>query len=180
MVDMAKTKAVTKTVPFSRLTFAQKRVSIAKDVLARLRSKRLEAKHMSWVTIDEALGAAFQGSPEETEVREVFAKVKSCKVCALGACFVSAIDKSNKLSINELTTTPYEGCGFDNEDVLKYLKRWFSEEQLAVIECAFEQGNGYYYSRPGAASWRPKLTDPDKRLRAIMNNIVKNKGTFVL
>jgi hypothetical protein len=64
------------------------------------------------------------------------------------------------------------------------LAKWFSREQLDLIECAFERsvtfdtGGSSYRSRVRALGFGDRYLDPRDRLEAIMQNIVDN-GRFI-
>ena len=80
------------------------------------------------------------------------------------------------------------------------LHRFFSRQQLALIECAFEGGHGEFFVSSAcggpphattsllrnvprntlqrALDYEDAYPKADKRMLAIMRNIVKNNGTF--
>lgn len=86
--------------------------------------------------------------------------------------------------------------------VLQYLKAFFSEDQIMYIEIAFESGNGYYHDKPSYGTKEYEkfhlaenyFNDSDEfirscedssdglsaeiRMKLIMQNIIKNRGTF--
>ena len=87
--------------------------------------------------------------------------------------------------------------------VLQYLKGFFSENQLMHIEIAFESGHGYFHDRPDyldernyenfrlaetyfnesdgflrAADSESEGLSAELRMKLIMQNIIKNRGTF--
>jgi hypothetical protein len=68
----------------------------------------------------------------------------------------------------------------DQLDVFKYMRRFFSKNQLTLIESAFERGAG---AVPGTLESRGFLADedvdPELQMKMIMQNIIKHKGTFV-
>ena len=64
------------------------------------------------------------------------------------------------------------------------MKKIFTRNQLALIENAFETGRGVYKYQAGEVAaekaflFGSKFVDEDKRMIAIMQNIIDNKGTF--
>lgn len=56
-------------------------------------------------------------------------KVESCEACAIGGLFLSAVDIHDKLKIKSLT---------DDNSMVKYLKEWFNNSELRLMEFAFE------------------------------------------
>ncbi len=165
-----------KKVAFEKLSKPQQRVAIAKDVLSALKKKKINPKHMSWVLITKAIEQEFRNASDTTEVKDIINAQEHCECCALGACFIATLNRNGSLPVAALSHIDI-GNGFAHRDVLNYLQRYFDEPQLEAIESAFEQGVGYYYNGK-AAKWRPELTCPTKRLRAIMTNIVNNNGRF--
>jgi len=77
--------------------------------------------------------------------------------------------------------------GVDGFGVFDELEKYFSHQQLAAIESAFEQRDMFEYEDHAKMSdaemvWSQDFTrgakTPADRLRAIMNNIIENKGKF--
>jgi hypothetical protein len=171
---------------FEKMTPSQKRVQIAKDVIAQLDAKRLYAKQGVYV---QGKGGAnnitvggegfWDDDTQETEVRDLLAP--KCEVCAKGGLFVAAVDRFNKLKFRDelCPIGAYNRCS----DPVEYLSRFFGEQQLELIEYAFEKGGAgdvnYDDKKTVAAERFGKMfTSADARMRAIMKNIVKNNGTF--
>jgi hypothetical protein len=175
-----------------------KRVRIAKDVIQDLETERLFAANSGYfklgkptaeynvystTTIPRAQGAkakAFKKAlyEEETEVplHQVLDGL-SCTVCAIGACFVAAVERADGLAAKDFDEEP--------ESMRDYLSSWFSMEQLGLIEAAFEKSAGYaenqgcsWHSASLAARFGMDYDDPTARMIAIMKNIVDNDGTF--
>jgi len=70
-------------------------------------------------------------------------------------------------------------------DAFKYLKKFFSEKQLAMMECAFERGDGA--ASPSdigdelfdqCQEFANDIEEPKERMRLVMENVILNKGTF--
>lgn len=177
---------------FAKASPAEKRVLIAKDVIAQIKAKRFKPKSGVWVqpvdaknTRDIELDDEFN---EDASVRELFLekKIPACECCALGALFMSCTLYNNQTTVQDFV----DEVRFDFEEHVEVgkftngLTRFFSRSQLKLIETAFEGGYGAFRS-PSAKTmanlvrWEEKLPDDQKRLVAIMNNIIDNKGTFV-
>lgn len=111
--------------------------------------------------------------------RKALAKIatrsKPCSVCALGALFIGSVDKFNKLNFD------FKGQDYqDREKILTNLNSSFSQEQLVLIEYAFECWLDPDTKKPGPpAIFGSRYSNDTTRLRAIMNNIITNKGTFI-
>lgn len=179
--------------PAKKLTPAQMRIAIAKDVLAQLKLKKLRPE-VGWWADDSHLGGledwAWEKLDETNTTKEGVCtintqdyskNVKSCRVCALGAIFMGI---SNLYGINITGADPDMYNVF--EDLSKSpLKEYFSKDQLQLMECAFEGGGGAHdiYTidkkvRGFALAFHYAFDSDKDRLKAIMENIIKNKGTF--
>lgn len=190
---------------FATLKPAEKRVAIAQDVLAQLTLKRFNAVAGIWLA-DSNDGEALLGpdqakAKKADELQDVLAGIKECDGCALGGMFMCAVEKADKLKVNQLLDFKGEddseesddeenvyGDGVEGgeddgeslqvvgEDALNYLGKFFSRAQLELIESAFEQGGGAYGTE--GEFFCEGIDDAGTRLRLIMENIVVNKGTF--
>lgn len=145
---------------------------------------------------------------ESRSVREDFfaGLTGTCNCCALGAMFMSCTLNNNKTTMADLDEVQY-ALGDRIEDRAKDgpmsngLTKFFSFAQLKLIEQAYECGNGGWgidlWIDPKTKSnlierrqptpteakilaWRNKYPNDAERLVAIMTNIVKNNGTFVV
>jgi hypothetical protein len=97
----------TKTKPkAAKLTPAQKRVLIAKDVIAQLRAKTLKAERGTYVAIIPKQGKyenVFKTSDVgNVDVSDVLKKrVKRCNVCAVGSVFIAHAIRFNRLPVDD-------------------------------------------------------------------------------
>ncbi len=166
------------------------RVRIALDVLGQLESRKIKATSMVYLEPElEECGLNFgwkawsHGIDESTtDVRTIVRAQKSCRVCALGALFVSKLDAVNGLSTEEMK---YPG----NPEMMYHYLSDFSLKELLMIELAFEgedmQDEIQHRSRSVsnldmevAVDFHERYHNPEERLRAIMRNIVENEGDF--
>ncbi len=166
---------------FENLKPAEKRVAIARDVLAQLAAKRFVAKQGEWV--DELRNRKGLGQDENAEVCKITKKQKTCNVCAMGALFVAAVERADRLKVSDVLKTldDYErdnNYGLNQDALFNYVKRFFSLDQMEAIETAFERGEGATSHSDEAAEFNQDDTDPDTRMRLIMENIIVNKGRF--
>ncbi len=154
---------------FKKLTRPEQRVQIAKDVLAALATRRFVATSTYFDLPNEVqeICNSDDGQTAKLDVSEVTSQVK-CDVCGIGSLFVAAVERADKLKIND----------FMNEDTrdaeVNYLKRWFSDEMLDKVEDYFEVGNGNLSS----ASPIQRQEKRSKRMKMIMENIISNNGKF--
>ena len=186
---------------FNKLPPSVKRVQIARDVLAQLDSKRLIAASGFWLTGANS-GKLFDKADiiVDAELQDVLSQTKKCEGCALGGMFMCAVERANKLKVGSLDNE--EGNGQLSEtDTFDYLKKFFSLEQLNLIEFTFEKGRGAAHGVPsdqqelaltffGDDVYDTDYVDdgnddevgptPEIRMRLIMENIIANKGRFVV
>lgn len=157
-----------------RLTKAQKRVAIAKDVL----------KHLATTKVTEGFYCTGEITPDcerDDNAQKHLTALKSCRVCALGSMMISHVRLWDKIKIGFFN--PYyslQGNRIDTNgaDIRDVLVKYFPIEQLHDIEAAFE----LEYIRGGTAgaiNFGKRYKNPKSRLKAIMLNIVENKGTFI-
>jgi hypothetical protein len=170
---------------FNKATKAQKRVMIAQDVLAQLKTKRYVAESGCWVQANYNT-ACLEDLKDEDSVKELFAekKIESCNVCALGGLFMSCTNFNNNTLVRELDDIS-GGLGdllYEEEELSNKLDKIFGIEQLELIESYFEKNDGYFYSPledDRINAFHVKYSSDKKRLKLIMENIVENNGTFV-
>ena len=131
-------------------TNAQKRMQIARDVIEHMNAERIVSQPGVYIDLLSGVPEGFIVK-KDTQVKEVFDKLPTCNVCALGACFVSMMRRYNECTIEEMLPPKYGKYDLDTDpyDFLKrsarnmegqkeYLSRLFDEEQLCLIEVAYE------------------------------------------
>lgn len=173
------------TEKFKSLSKSEKKVIVAKDVLKHIKSKKYRANAGQYF-----LNINLEGGVLDSDgIKENIKKIKRCDVCAMGACLLSATSYLNKLTFHDLPHAT------DNtSDSWELLIKIFSAKELTLIENCFEGENGdsgFGIKRVGAylggaipdnAIYRQyyvEFTDDQKRLTAIMKNIIRNKGKFI-
>lgn len=152
---------------FDKMTPAQKRVTIAKDVLARIRAGKIIDTHGIYFSIpDERLSANVRRYDWDSDSYSVEAKIlqkasaqklvesMACEACAKGACFISWIANFNERTINEMRL--WEGT------LPKEFKGIFPYTIWSAIESAYEGYDGR----------------GDKTLGWVMENLIKHEGNF--
>lgn len=165
---------------FDKMTPSEKRVQIARDVLAQLASKRLIATEGLWLNGKGSKPLFTNNQLEENaELQSVLSKQKQCTGCALGGMFMCAVERADKLKLKDLSEDSQDEGHIEHDDVFDYMEKYFPRDQLDKIESAFERGEGAA-SDYEAAEWLQEVDDPSLRMRLIMENIVANKGKFVL
>lgn len=162
---------------FNKMTQPQRAVAVAKDVILQLKHHRYKASR--GVYINALIAPQVCNAPSAAALGK---DDISCEVCARGGLFVSAAMLFNQCPLRGYYDTPSTidrwSSGWDTDHhTFKHIERSiFSPTQIGMIEAAFECWDTTY---PECAKFGRKYPDSQSRMVAIMENIVKNKGTFV-
>jgi hypothetical protein len=175
-------------VSFKSLTKEGKRMAIALDVIKSILSKQYKPKsgdyiiEMDLIEISDSIGTR--------DVREILntGKVKNCRCCELGACFLSLVRFEDKANLHDLNNFSYEEQDYMQDDSKdrRRLANIFGHKQLAMMESAFEkQMMQSEYSKVNITpaimktlrQFTKRLGVRDRQL-AININIVQNDGIF--
>ncbi len=177
---------------YAAATLAQKRVLIAKDVIAQLKDNRFVAETGTWTDMWSSGDFPHAVGFQETFLTD---KSVSCNCCAVGSLFLGCTLYANKLLTDDIRADWSLG-----EDIISRKKfangfqKLFSPKQLALIELAFEGQTEFVMDDEDMDYTAPELSveeemaavggyyndfkSPKARLIAIMENIVENNGTF--
>lgn len=160
----------------------QKRVLVAKDALKQLSIKRYRAVTGDLVNesrslakkIDHVFDSDNDLIPSKIQLQPMLINTPgTCEVCARGAMMLSCVRKFNDVVI--------EGWSTKAEEKSITL---FGNRNLKRMEVAFElydRWSSENYDNDGKALAFGKaasMSSPNKRLKAILLNVIKNKGTF--
>lgn len=191
------------TRKYETLTPAGKRVRIAQDVIAQLEAGRLRAKKGAYVELPTK--EIQQKDLIGQEWQKILAESKApCEVCALGAIFASKVGIEDQLQVK--SSDIMRASWWDNEkaaslicdrdSIEDFARDLFSHAQMELIEHAFEgwikgkgatpnldddgeEEDGSLARNAAAGAWgRKQSRSPRKRMIAIMENIIENRGTF--
>jgi hypothetical protein len=176
------------TRKFDSLTSRGKAVRVAKDVLLQLDLKKYKAKNLVYFTWDawdaaekdyENMGnyanlVRFEEQTLERDLKTVVAEAKQCSVCALGASICSLANVNGPVKVSD-----------GRSGGRPQLETIFGRLQLNMMESAFEKTKmGAYWNELEhnqgdlAVKFGKKYKSAENRLRAIMNNIIQNRGVF--
>lgn len=168
-----------KNKKFHRLSDAKKRVAIAKDVLLCLRKGTIQATRGYYFHAKGKTSEELANTGSQDQIQPFLLKpTAKCEACAIGACFVSAARLGNRAKIA------------DRHEAETYPRRYFDAKQLGLMEFAFESWRPSDKTLRGgvgrvspddqlrAAAFRRGVRSSVVRLRNIMQNVVRNKGTF--
>ena len=190
---MSKTKTQTKnSTATAAPTKTELRIKIANDVIASIRAERYNARNGDYTPAkisDAFCVAAYGADGDPKDVCNVISKSHKCGVCAVGALMLSTMRKDSK-RLADLVGQQDSGPIDDINDGIAYLSDIFNNNNLHMMEFAFEFGGGYVQlddlnltrlstaDRIGLALFGVCYKDSNDRLVAIMKNVVRNNGTF--
>lgn len=172
---------------FARMTPAQKRVQIAKDVLAQMELGRVRAKKGTYFDLgakaEKAFAKLYSNVPE-TELQEVLKETQKCNVCAIGAAFLCTVERVDKFKLSNLS---WGTLNNGDEEMREYLDEnsVFTKEHLAILEGAFEGWESVdpdpddEYSGAGAwdfSKFNRGARSHQERLRRVMQAVIDCKG----
>lgn len=178
---MSETKAMTKREAiFWAATNQEKAVMIAADVIKRLDSRKLEAETGDYISL-----YIFEAAKDEPLNKVLDSLEDACQVCALGGLFYCSIMLGDQIDTIDLLGeyNNYILASALKEDLLPI----FGADQLSLIESAFEVYHivtvDSIYKRYSpeisrALAFGRRYNSADERMRAIMSNIIRNKGIF--
>jgi hypothetical protein len=157
---------------FNKMTKAEKRVTIAKDVIKRVDIGQIDA-YSTFISFD--------GEVEEGKPLKPFFNAIQCSACAKGSLFLSYVGRVNKFKKEgSFSMDPYS-------KEMKKIKQIFSQLQLDMIEIAFEGGTFSWTDREKISNkqiskslefFKNNTVGSRLRLKRIMENIIENNGTF--
>lgn len=163
---------------FKAATMAERRVMIARDVLAQLRAQKIQAR--CGIYYQAPIGFTSDGEQQLRDVAPV------CTACAKGALFACKVSFVNNITVGQSRSRwDFDMAEVQNTQICAYLRPEFSRTQLALVEWAFEVGAGVscptgisQVTLNKAVAFGMAHQDSALRLRAIMRNIIENGGTF--
>ena len=164
----------------------RKRVEILKDAVKQLKLERYVTNQNGYIQFydNDEIYSAINASEILTgkKAHEISAKKlidqfvtskKPCDVCAKGALTISAIRKYNACSLNELSNLD------DNASVRA--RRIFGTANADLMEQFYEDWSHELSDdelKEKCHEWHEMYPDANKRLIAIFENAIKNKGIF--
>lgn len=172
-------------VVWESLTKAEKRVWIAKDILAAIEVGTFKpgSGYGSVVTVDD---------PKAGPLRPQLAMAE-CTGCAIAAAFIGLVARANKYECNTGNIDEEDGdLYFDDEKYRPLLREVFDSIQVAMIESAYERSPGYAHHegcdhrdvrianaiRFGVANANEKAQWRRHLMIAIWSNVVAHGGDF--
>lgn len=174
---------------FEALPKNERKILVAQDVIAQLKSKQLIAFTGDYLDITKQ-----KCSPDDSARDAIINEEIKCTVCARGALFISAVKFKNKLKVGDLFGEfTYTQPNYSSGRNTKFLKTLFTENEQKQIETVFE---GVEYVNNDKLSekllnYRHGLIQKRKREKSklsidnyvlinICQNIIDNNGKFVV
>jgi len=168
---------------FKALTKPKQRIAIARDVIAQLKAGKFSATsiYFDFGGPSEYVLGTSAAVEANMDMSECIAQT-SCQVCGIGGLFASAVLNADHLPVADF---------FDRDMPLRqfevnYLKKWFSVNQLNLVECFFEKWDEYKRHdyritiEDHVINTSPIFTEGNQNdcLTMIMQNIISNGGKF--
>lgn len=144
-------------------------LDIAMDVIKHLDSKLIRAEAGTYFFNEDTEALADDNVSLQPFLQ---AGGRACHVCALGAMFISVVYAENKATVLD---------AYESDRIKRVLSPYISEQQLKLIEHAFECRCLRLHKEESvqvAMIFGQRYWDDDKRLRAIMQNMIDNGGEF--
>lgn len=142
---------------------AKERVAIAKDALAWLEAGALEASHY----YVEPEFTSFARDEQKRQLRDIV--LGTCQVCALGAMFLAKAVRYDNVVVPNI---------FNSDLIYSKLAEHFDRPQIYLIEQTYEHEYPTN-ATDRAARFAETFPDGKPRMRAILENIIANHGTFI-
>ncbi len=172
---------------FWKLSPAQKRVAIAKDVILQIKAEYYTAIRGTYINAELPWNTS---RTEMAPAREAFAEADNCTVCAVGSTIVSGARLGNRVSLFDLGVN---ANGFGGDEARD---KFFPRSMNRLMEEAFEvdyDPKRQYHKASLASERKPNtrtmqyraeyfgegFKTSDARLIAIMRNVIRNKGAFI-
>jgi hypothetical protein len=166
---------------FNTLSPNQQRITIASDVLNQLATSKFIAEHRTYFSLED-------GDSTDNCTLQQKIDTNGCRVCAMGAVFASRVRVANEI----------EDSYVEADDIIEALDNIFDEEQLRLMEVAFEGEDIASYFNENYSTYDEEMgewvVDCDDyhsaldmydsydtahdRLKAVMTNVVTNMGVF--
>lgn len=121
----------------------KKRVAIAQDVIAQINGHLYTVRQMVYVQFaktglrDRSL--IRKGGDLQKMLPKLVSKSKPCGVCGLGSMFISAVRLYDQVDMKDVRSVYSFPHDIQHEKLRKVLSKWFTLDELALIEACFER-----------------------------------------
>ncbi len=176
---------------FNKMSKTNQRIQIALDVLEQIKAKRIKASKGEYFKINSTKNVPeqfkttnrFSFHPEiNGDLKKIVSNVETCNVCAIGSVFLCVVERKNNFEVQHKSIYRNE-FELNLHEIKKYIEKFFTNEQLAKIEAAFEKEFVSYVNilkieNPKDYEKFCKKYKSEQRLTLIMENLVVNNGKF--
>ncbi len=155
---------------FQQMSKMEKRVALAKDVIASIKSKKYKVKTGYYLQLFNTKGGGIKRLSKENYEKEEI----QCEVCAIGSLFVSNFKQNSSLKITS-----------NDDKMINSLKGIYSENELRLLEYFFEAEDVYDIFDENVTihgkvyDFYREYMNSESRLLAMMENIISNEGNFI-
>jgi len=159
---------------------AEVRARVAKDVLTLLRVGKLNGEGGTYVR------AYFPQGLLEGDLKQQMGTMSTATVCGIGALFMAHVMRFDRFQVSGHCIYNSDEChrlSVGSNDIHRHLRGVFSTRTLAEVENAYESSAGCDCSackKSELVAWARAYPSRTKRMVAIMENIVRNNGEFVM
>lgn len=174
-------------VNFDALIQNRKRVAVARDVIAKLDDKKIQAEHDGYVYLSDDIVC-----PKFDDVCRAIKSGRRCHVCVMGAALISALDVQGFLENCDDAPSIVKDEDGDTisldsfYNIKEVLSDIFDRGTLGLMEAAYEKGalgnhcvDAPNYDAENRAELFGRQYDyPEDRMRAIMQHIIDNDGEW--
>jgi hypothetical protein len=179
-----------KAKAFEDMTPNEKRVAIARDLIEHVNAGRVRAQESVWLS---SRGAVQFSNSDERQLDAVLKAVPTCTCCQLGGLLYATACRANAVKVSDVTNEYDDDDSLDYSGFSGYLERYFEEQQLMLMEMAFEGGDGAFSGydldtneetedelEHAANAFYFRHDNDEERMVAICQNIIDHGGEFVL
>jgi len=190
------------TKKFNALSMEQKAVLVAEDILLQIEANKYIPAQGQYVAFNYEI--LFSG-----DIKENFEKLPECRVCAIGSFLLSSTHLGNVLSTEDIDLSLGVYDLRNNKNISSLLSSVFTNKQLLLIETAFEGYSSWRCDKiptdskiiadfeyaefehrfikmaltfeqvKACEEFKRAYPNSEIRLKAICNNIIRNKGIFI-
>lgn len=168
---------------FKKTSPEKRRVLIAKDVIQQLNLNKFIAESRTYLEFNKESDFGFINLTTDDLNGSLKKHINNddlkCTVCGIGGIFASCVRINNNISAKKYNSND------EQSSIRNFLQKWFSIEQLILIESSFETMNFDDFGSVDenlinkAIKFGKKYRTDNSRLISIMENIIKNKGIFI-
>lgn len=189
-LDLSKSKSVLKSLDeaikknnteFANLSKNKQRVAIARDVIASLRKGLYKAEAGTYLLMEDTTKSG--NEYVRTSIVNLEKEGVVCEVCAIGSMFVSSIKKTGAKAMTDSDNKMIRSLSYVyTKKELRTLEMCFEGSDInATFEDCDEDDKDFQLSKDAKSFYKENggYRQDERRLMAIMENIIENKGNFI-